>query len=213
LEKIIQDDSSSTMDFSQQKLTDRNLTNLTQKLMNKQCTILQLQGNAITSHGITILVDALLNNSITLKDLWLSNNCISDLGVQTLTSTFLSHNSTLKQLHLGSNCITDRGVQYLAEMLEQNTTLSDLWLYNNEITDIGVRDLAYTIMEENRHLKHLDLQWNKSITDSSINSLVNMLEHNRILARLNLRKCNLSITGKMQLLQAVAEKKDFKLII
>jgi len=154
--------------------------------MHKQCSILQLQGNAITSQGIIILIDALLNNSTTLQDLWLSNNCISDVGVQTLTSTFLLNNLTLKQLHLGSNCITDRGIQYLAEMLKSNCTLTDLWLYNNQITDQGVQNLTYILKTGNRNLKHLDLQWNKSITDWSINSFVNMLEQNRILGRLNL---------------------------
>jgi Ran GTPase-activating protein (RanGAP) involved in mRNA processing and transport len=180
--------------------------------MHKQCSILQLQGNAITSQGIIILIDALLNNSIALQDLWLSNNFISDLGVQILTSKFLLNNSTLKQLHLGSNCITDRGVQYSSEMLKSNYTLTDLWLYNNQITDQGVQNLANILKTGNRNLKHLDLQWNKSLTDSSINSFVNMLEQNRILGQLNLRKCNLSIAGKMQLLQAVVERKDFKLI-
>jgi Ran GTPase-activating protein (RanGAP) involved in mRNA processing and transport len=181
--------------------------------MYKQCSILQLQGNAITSQGIIILIDALLNNSTTLQDLWLSNNCISDLGVQTLTTTFLLNNLTLKQLHLGSNCITDNGVQHLAEMLKSNYTLTDLWLYNNQITDQGAQNLIKVLKSDNRTLKHIDLQWNKSITDLSINSIVNMLGSNRILERINLRKCSLSIASKMQLLQAVAERKDFKLII
>ncbi|CAF2958853.1 unnamed protein product [Rotaria sp. Silwood2] len=165
-------------------------------MMNTQCTILQLHGNAITSQGIMILVDALLHNNTTLKDLWLSNNCVSDLGVQTLTRTFLANDSTLMQLHLGSNCITDRGVQYLAEILKRNRTLTDLWLYNNQIGDQGVQLLANVLLNDNCNLKHLDLQWNKLVTDSSVNSLVKMLERNRSLERLNLRKCNLSVTEK-----------------
>ncbi len=135
------------------------------------------------------------------------------MGVQNLTQKFLLNNSTLKQLHLGSNCITDRGVQYLAEMLKTNGTLTDLWLYNNQIADEGVEYLADILRNNNRILKHLDLQWNKLVTDSSVASLVIMLDRNRVLERLNLRKCNLSVAGKMQLLQAIAERKDFKLIV
>ena len=66
---------------------------------------------------------------------------------------------------------------------------------------------------ENRTLKHIDLQWNKLITDTSVNAIINMLQNNRILERINLRKCNLSMGKKIQLLQAVVDRKDFKLII
>lgn len=181
--------------------------------MNKKCTVLQRQGNTITSQGINTLLEGLSNNSSTLQDLWLSNNCISDLGVRTLVDEFLDRISTLKHLHLGSNCITNKGVECLTEFLEMNHTLTDLWLYNNQINDIGVRHLMMGLKTENRSLKHVDLQWNKSITDTSVNIIISMLESNRSLERLNLRKCNLSIKGKMQLLQAVAEQKNFKLII
>lgn len=213
LEKLNEDLSNSTIDFSQQKLTDYDLTNITREIFDKKCTILQLHGNTITSHGINILVDALLNNSTTLQDLWLSNNCISDLGVQTLTDKFLCQNSIIKHLHLGSNCITDQGILYLMDVLQKNSTLTDLWLYNNQITDKGVQCLMNIFKKGNRKLKHLDLQWNKLITDSSINSILYMLEYNSCLERLNLRKCNLSMTGKMKLLQSVIDRKNFKLII
>ncbi len=65
------------------------------QIMNKPCSILQLQGNTITSQGIIILADALSNNSTTLQDLWLSNNCISDLGVQNM----LEHNRILERIN------------------------------------------------------------------------------------------------------------------
>ena len=42
---------------------------------------------------------------------------------------------------------------------------------------------------------------------------VKILEYNQTIERLNLRKRNLSINGKMQLLQAATEKNDFKLYI
>lgn len=201
------------MDLSHQKLTDRDLPTIIDKLGNKSYLSLQLQGNAITSQGITIITDSLLKNFSTLQDLWLSNNCISDVGVQTLTRTFLSNNRVLKQLHLGSNCITDQGVQYLAGLLRSNVPLTDLWLYNNQITDEGVQHLTHALRTENRNLKHLDLQWNKAISDPSADAFGEMFNRNRTLIRLNLRKCSLSMEGKIDLLQNAAVKKDFKLII
>jgi Ran GTPase-activating protein (RanGAP) involved in mRNA processing and transport len=210
---MIDDLSNSIIDFSHQKLVDRDLINIIQQIPDKQCLSLQLQDNAITSQGIMILIDSLFNHLSHLQDLWLSNNCISDLGIQILTRTYLSNNSTIKQLHLGSNCITDNGIQYLVEMLKINSTLTDLWLYNNQITDYGVQNLVNILKTGNRTLKHFDLQWNRSISDTSINALIDMLERNRILERMNLRKCSLSMAGKMQLLQAVVGRKDFKLII
>jgi Ran GTPase-activating protein (RanGAP) involved in mRNA processing and transport len=98
-------------------------------------------------------------------------------------------------------------------MLKANGTLTDLWIYNNQITDQGVIYLSGILKNGNRSLKHLDLQWNKLVTDSSVKALVNMLEHNRILERLNFRKCSLSVAGKMQLLKEIEGRKDFKLIV
>ena len=45
-------------------------------MMNKQYAVIQLQGNAITSQGITISVNVLFNNSITSKDLPRSNDTV-----------------------------------------------------------------------------------------------------------------------------------------
>ena len=213
LEKMNHTQSDLIVDFSHQKLVDRDLPDLIDKLSNKSCLSLQLQGNAITSQGINILADSLLKNFSNLHDLWLSNNCISDGGVLILVRTFLSKNSTLKQLHLGSNCITDKGVAYLTDWLRSNSSLTDLWLYNNQITNSGARCLAHVLRARNRHLKHLDLQWNKSITDTGAYAFINMLADNTILERLNLRKCNLSTEVKMKLLKLGSENEELKLII
>lgn len=214
LEKANDDNQSdSTIDFSHQKLIDRDLPDLIDKLGDRSCLTLQLHSNAITSHGISILADSLVTNFSNLQDLWLSNNCISDAGVQILVETFLSNNSTLKQLHLGSNCLTDTSIEYLSDWLSSNSSLTDLWLYNNQITNKGVHVLVQALRSNNRHLKHLDLQWNKSINDASIGMFIHLVRRNRILERLNLRKCNLSMKGKIELLQMLADRKNLKLII
>ncbi|UJR32433.1 hypothetical protein I4U23_019895 [Adineta vaga] len=180
-EKLIENETDLIIDYSQQKITDRYLTALIPQIINKQCIILQLQSNAITSQGILICIKC----------------------VEILIDKFLRNSTTLHHLHLGSNCITDRGIFNLVEMLKRNRTLTDLWLYDNQITDRGVNHLANTLKNENRNLKHLDLQWNRQVTDSCVESLANMFERNQILERLNLRKCNLTMADNSNALYHV----------
>ncbi len=120
LEKCPDDVSNTTIDFSHQKLLDRDLTNVIEQISNKRYSILQLQCHSTTSQGLSLLVDALVSRSTTTEYLWLGNNCISDLGVQTLACIFLFNNTTLKQLHLGSSYITNQGVRCLVDMLKSN---------------------------------------------------------------------------------------------
>lgn len=213
LEDALDVKTNSIMDFSNQKITDEDLAALVPKTLVKSCFALQLSSNAITSSGLTTLADALAKHPTAIEELWLSNNCIGDVGVTHLVDCYLSINTTLKHLHLGANCIGDAGLIYLAELLEYNKVLTDLWLFNNQISDEGVQNLAKVLWRRNRSIKHVDLQWNREITDRSLEFLVKALESNPALKRLNMRKCGLSIAGKMKLLQAISEKSDFKLYI
>jgi Ran GTPase-activating protein (RanGAP) involved in mRNA processing and transport len=177
-------------------------------IVDKQCRKLQLQNNSITAKGITLLTDTLHGNT-TLVELNLSNNCISDMGAHALAQVLSINNETLARLEMNENNITDEGAEYLAEMLKTNKTLNLLGLNFNQISDRGVRHLASSITYYNETLQSLHLAFNKSITDASIDTLVDMLTHNRLLQELRLNDCSLTTDGKQKLKQIVQSNKHF----
>jgi Ran GTPase-activating protein (RanGAP) involved in mRNA processing and transport len=179
-----------------------------QAIYNKQCKLLSLQSNKITSIGAGILADA-LNNNTTLETLYLTNNYISDDGIDSLVNILSVHNNTLKTLVFQKNRITDKGAKHLAELLKTNQTIIWLYLGENDITDEGIRVLAKTIETQNNTLEMLVLSSNKLLTDASIDDLLQMIEHNQSLKKLWIDDCNLSDASKQRLNKIQQSKKDF----
>ncbi|CAF0748052.1 unnamed protein product [Rotaria sp. Silwood1] len=203
--------SHTTIDLSKQQLLDRDIeTIIKQGLIEKQCTRLDLGYNLITSKGASILADALKNNT-TLEELDFHNNRLSDLGVYSLAKVLSSNNSILKALGLGSNGITDNGVEHLAEMLKTNRTITWLALAGNQIGDYGVKLLANTLAHQNTSLLVLSLHVNKSISDTSVDIIIDMLQHNKSLKKLWIQDCNISEDGKLKLRDAAKIKQGFSL--
>jgi hypothetical protein len=201
----------SEINLNQQNITDQDMEIIVQlAIMNKQCKKLTLENNGITSKGALRIANA-LNNNTTLEILILYDNQLSDLGVEILSKSLLMNNSALKTLSLGSNGITDNGVRHITQMLTTNQSLTLLGLVFNEITDQGVRLLANTLSHSNITLGVLYLSKNRSITDASVNSLIEMLKQNRSLRQLWLQNCNLSDHAKQQLRQIARSKKNFRL--
>jgi Ran GTPase-activating protein (RanGAP) involved in mRNA processing and transport len=201
------------MNLSQEQLIDHDIPIIIeQAIINKQCTILDLTGNDITSEGAILLADALNNNS-TLKELILYNNRIGDKGVRALALELSINNSTLKTLNLGFNDITDDGAQHLAQMLKTNRTLTHLWLQQNHIGDRGIQLLAGVLARQNWSLQFLNLFSNKFSSDLSVTALIDMLQLNQSLQKLDIDDCNLTDTSEVKLREIIKTKKDFELII
>jgi NACHT/LRR/PYD domain-containing protein 3 len=119
--------------------------------------------------------------------------------------------STVQHLYLGQNGITDIGVGYLAEMLKSNRMITWLWLSGNDIGDRGVQLLTDTLANQNLSLEWLFLNSNKSISDASVDGLINMLKRNHSLKTIYINNCNLSDIGKQKLQEFTKLKKDFDL--
>ena len=96
-------------------------------------------------------------------------------------------------------------------MLESNRTLTWLWLTGNEISDYGVEILSNTLANSNTNIEWLFLNSNSSITDGSVDVLLNMFKRNCTLKTLYINNCNLSDVGKRKLLKMIKTKKDFDL--
>lgn len=181
-----------------------------QALIEKECTRLDLGYNSITSKGAALLANALKNNT-TLEELDFHNNRLSDLGVHSLADVLASNSSILKALGLGSNGITDSGAERLAEMLKTNQTITWLALAGNQISDRGVELLANTLAHQNTSLLVLSLHVNKSISDASVDTIIDMLQHNKSLKKLWIQDCSISENGKLKLRDAAKLKQGFSL--
>jgi Ran GTPase-activating protein (RanGAP) involved in mRNA processing and transport len=179
-------------------------------IIDKKCKGLYLTGNKISCQSISILADALYNNS-TLVELDLSDNHISDIGVQILMNVFSTNKTIIEKLHLGSNHITDQGVEYLSNMLKTNRSLTHLMLNRSHISNRGVHLLSNAIGLHNISLEVLSLSSNNLITDSSVDSLIIMLKHNETLKGLDIKYCNITEPSIQRIRQLVNERNDFKL--
>ncbi|CAF2751545.1 unnamed protein product [Rotaria sp. Silwood2] len=209
LEQTISKCQSRKLNLSGQQLNDQDMEIvIKQGMIDKQCTILDLMSTKITQRGVSILANALRDNKC-LEELNISHNNISDSGIRYLSSTINS--SVLKQLDLAENDISDEGAKYLAEMLETNTHLLGLLLSENQIGDDGVNMFANSLTHGNTSLEFLNLSANTDISDESIDSLVNMMEHNRSLKKIDLRHNNLSKDGEARLRAVAKLKKGFEL--
>jgi Ran GTPase-activating protein (RanGAP) involved in mRNA processing and transport len=203
----------SEIDLNGKLLIDRDMDIIFKKaIIEKKCRKLRLEKNDITGKGATTLASVLFNNT-TLMELYLSKNRISDMGVHALVQTLSISNSTLKSLDLQSNNITDEGAEYLSEMLKTNKTIILLGLGFNEISDHGVQLLANSLTYHNESLQELFLSSNKSISDTSVPSLIEMLRYNPSLKALWLKDCSLTRTAATKLKQAIASHKNFILEI
>jgi Ran GTPase-activating protein (RanGAP) involved in mRNA processing and transport len=206
---ISRSQSHSWVDLSDQQVTDLDIDNITQQaIIKKKCLGLNLRYNGITPVGAEILADALKNNT-SLQMLYLSYNRLSDRGVQYLASELSTNNSTLVELQLEHNGITDTGVQYLSEMLKNNRSLVHLGLAGNEIGDQGIQLLSDALTQHNTRLEVLNIRENASVTDKSVESLVDMIKHSRSLNKLSVSLCSLSKASIAQLRQASKEKHSF----
>jgi len=199
------------VDLSKQQLLDRDMeTIIKQAVIGKECTRLDLGYNMITSQGVSILVDALKQNT-TLEELDFHNNRVSDLGVHSIAEVLSTNKPIIKALGLGSNGITDKGAEHLAEMLKTNRTVTWLALAGNQIGDYGVKLLAKTLAHENSSLTVLSLHVNKLISDASVDTIIYMLQHNKSLRKLWMQDCNLSEEGKSKLRDAAKLRQNFLL--
>ncbi|CAF0759997.1 unnamed protein product [Adineta ricciae] len=204
--------SRSEIKLENQSLNDSDMDIIVRQAINhKNCTALTLNHNQITCKGVFILGSVLYDNT-TLTKLVLAKNSIGDLGIQYLSQILATNHVHTSKLDLSSNKITCKSIQYLSEMLKTNEILCSLWLNENEITDEGVYSLVNSLAFYNRSLKFLRLSGDPTITDASVDSIINMLEHNTALKFLDIQHCNLSSGGKLSLEKAIRSKKSFYLL-
>jgi Ran GTPase-activating protein (RanGAP) involved in mRNA processing and transport len=211
-----------SLDLRNNSIGDLGVQYLSLAIIHSNLKTLNLESNHITAEGTQYLAQMLKNNR-TLTELYLSKNHLGDRGIELLTNALNDEKknhldqenrvnpSTLQHLYLGQNDITDVGIEYIADMLKTNRMLTWLWLSGNEIGNRGVELLSTTLANHNLSLEWLFLNSNKSINDSSIDALINMLKRNHSLKTIYINNCNLSDIAKQKLQEITKLKKDFDL--
>ncbi|CAF3540530.1 unnamed protein product [Rotaria sp. Silwood1] len=199
----------SSIELINEYLDDQDISLVVQHaIIKKQCHILRLDKNYMTSEGIHILVNSLYNNN-TLIGLNLYGNRLCDKGLYPFVKLLSDNHSVLQKLHLGSNRISNEGARLLAEMLKTNTTLIVLWLDCNRISDEGVHFLANTLIHHNKTLQELSLKKNKLITSLSVSYFIDIFQHNQTLTRLDISNCSLTKEDNQRLQNISNQNQDF----
>ena len=195
-DKLAQNDAfdvTGVMNFSSMNLSDRDIPMVIQRAFGqkkKKCFGLILRGNALTSEGIRILVDSLLDLRPKLKYLSFADN--PDIG--------------------------DDGIVHLTRLLQTSRSMDFLAVPNTGITDRGVRILADTLCDIDTGspcapLEKLYLSFNKLITDESVAAILQIIEKNRTLKLLAIRCCGLSdkVRRRLRQLNTKLKKRKFSL--
>ncbi|CAF4789040.1 unnamed protein product [Rotaria sp. Silwood1] len=156
-------------------MTDDDMQMVVEKIFGQQktkCTGFILRDNALTSIGMKMFVDALLATRTKLKYLNLSNNPnVGDVGIEHLVY-LLKKTRSITFLALSNTGITDRSVRLLADLLCD--------------VDVDADNDSYC-----PHLEKLYLSFNESITDESMEALLQILQQNRTLKLFSVQYCSL----------------------
>jgi len=189
---------------------------------------LNLSDNNITHEGLALILDALVNSTVT--HLTISGNPLQEAGAQVLASflkkttklqmlkadlvqlgssgldrisSALRTNKSLKALHLAENNIDARGMVSFADALSDNTTLVHLDLHANNMESEGAMTLAKAL-KCNRTLRILNL-WDNRIGCPGITAISTALSMpDCILTDLNMKFNGLGPEGAVVLARALA---------
>ena len=179
------------------KTTARVLGTMLQ--VNKTLTHLDLSNN-FTLFVSTCFSFESLHCNTTLVQLNLSNAGLAardelEVTAQALT-TMLQVNKTLAHLDLSNNWIF-QNASCVFQGLQNNTSLVYLNLRNIQLEvkkDTPLAKALTTMLQENKHLKHLDLSYNP-FYDEGVYCLCEGLQHNSTLVYLNLSNTRLTDKG------------------
>ena len=209
LSQILRLPQSPEVNLRDQKLCSADMRIIVQEIIEKRKPAwLDLTGNRIDVLGVKILAEALEKDN-PLTALMLGDNRLLDDGLAVLCRILNVRNSNLIHLDVSGNGITTEGLKSLCQSLKTNRTLIELDMQSNRIDDEGVKLLTDVLVESNYTLRHLYLDRNPSITDSSIESLIYLLNKSEV--NVSMFGCSLSREGIDRLNRATRSLPSYRL--
>ena len=155
---------------------------LAQLLSSSQCPgTLDICFNSLSFDSIIGLVHALSHPNCSLKTLELAGNPIGDEGAAALAQS-ITKNRTITKLNLFECGITATGGAELASSLMVNSTIEELVVGGNSLGD-AVSILAQ-LVRQSQVLKRLNLYYDKSLSQSNVNTILDNLTSNQTLEEL-----------------------------
>ena len=183
--------------------------------VNNTLAHLDLSNNDSFAHfgsGIWFNFESLQCNT-TLVHLNLSNTglVVTEATAEALT-TMLQVNKTLTHLDLSNN-LKFQNASCVFQGLQNNTTLVYLNLSNIKLDllkDTRLPKALKTMLQENKHLEHLDLSYNL-LYDGGFYYVCEGLQHNTTLVYLNLSNTRLTDKGAKYIARAYNSNRSLKL--
>jgi hypothetical protein len=193
----------------EEKLAQNNDANIT--------GIINLSSTNLTDSDMPLVLQrAFLNDQKKCIGLLLRDNVLTSDGVKMLVDVLLTIRTTLKYLSFSNNPgIGDAGIEHVARLLQSNRSITFLALPQTGISDRGVRLLADALCGVDPEsscpsVEKLYISYNKSITDESLEALLQILEQSQTLKVLSVDHCSLSDGARKRLRHAGVKKKKKK---
>ena len=182
--------------------------------VNNSLTHLDLSNNCTFYTSGTWFIFNSLKYNTTLVQLNLSNTgLVATVETAQALTTMLQVNKTLTHLDLSSNLL--RFESYVFQGLQNNATLVYLNLRDKELRvkkDTPLAKALTTMLQENKHLKYLDLSCNP-LYDEGVYCLCEGLQYNTTLVCLNLSDTGITDKGAEYIARAYNSNRSLQLTL
>lgn len=177
---------------------------------------MDLSSLRITDDDIPVIFKRIFRRGkINYRNLILRDNCLTSVGVKHLVDGLLKTRTNIRNIGLSSNPdIGDEGMEHLIRLLRESRSISILALHHTGITDRSVRLLADLLTDQNANsfspIEKLYISFNKSITDESLQALIQIMEESQTLKVFGMQHCGLSDKVRRRLVMMAVKKKKKK---
>lgn len=172
-------------------------------------TVQQKIARALTTNNDAVGLSEFLEKS-SMEVLDLKACGLGEIHASVLASVLKTEKS-LREINLHDNKIESEGLKIICEALKESTTLVSLDLGSNEASDPEHVDAIANLIENNKTLKKLKLQY-CNISDDGMRILADALKKNHTLTELNLSFNHCGQKGVEALLRMMSENDTLEIL-
>ncbi|XP_052769382.1 leucine-rich repeat-containing protein 74B-like isoform X2 [Mya arenaria] len=155
-------------------------------LLDTTISFLDIEGNSITSIGLSSIKEALVDHNF-ITHLNISDNKLGSRGAVLLEQLMLA-NHRIDTLHASRNGFKDADAEYFAHMIKENRTLKELVVSGNEFEEAAGCAFG-AALSSNETLERLDVSWNHIRKRGALEFAIGIKEN------VGLKKLDVSFNG------------------